>query len=119
MQRLHERFEEEEYRASAARHTPELKKEREHLVYNINVIIENIETMQWHKAKQLADNMAQEIEDVAQPLRQSIMTSIGSGQIGVPEGTSRVEAIRWMRRVSKHISRICNRLNEVATSAGK
>ncbi len=119
MQRLHERFEEEEYRASAARNTPELKVEREQMIANIKSIADNIETMHWHKAKQLANSTALEMEKDAPTLRHSVMANIGSGKISVPEGTARVEAIRWMRRVSKHIARICDRLNDAAVSAGK
>jgi len=119
MQRLHERFEEEEYRASAARNTPELKAEREQMITIIKSVADNIESMQWHKAKQLANSTAQQMEKVAPILRHSVMANIGSGKISVPEGTARVEAIRWMRRVSKHIARICDRLNDAAISAGQ
>jgi len=119
MQRLHERLEEEEYRVVAARKTLELKTEYQLLTETINALIKSIENMAWQQAQQQSNKTVEHMEAAAQALRQSIMAKVGSGEIDVPEGTSRVEAIRWIRRVSRHIARICDRLHEATQAAGK
>ena len=47
------------------------------------------------------------------------MARIGQGELTVPEGTEILEAIRWLRRVSKHIARSCQHMKEAAIAAGK
>lgn len=119
MQRLHERCDEEDYRAAVARGTPELTRLSGLLAETTERVIEAIEQQHWHAAKKCAERTAKTIHEEAGPYRQAVMADIGAGLISVPEGTDRLEAVRWLRRVSKHIARICFHLNEAAVAAGR
>ena len=119
MQRLHERCEEEEDRAITARDSLELSEYSQALVETINGIFTDIETKSWTEASQRAAKTATFIHDQVEPLRESILTKIARDEIGVPEGTLRLEAIRWLKRVSKHIARVTQHYSEAELAAGK
>ena len=119
MQRLHERCEEEEDRAITARESLELSDYSRILVETINGIFNDIETKSWAEATQRATRTAAHIHDQVEPLREAIMAKIARGEINVPEGTLRLEAIRWLKRVSKHIARVMQHYSDAELAAGK
>lgn len=119
MQRLHERCEEEEDRAITARGSAELSDYGRTMVKTINGIFNDIETQSWIEAAERADKTAVYIHDQVEPLRQSILAKIASHEIDVPQGTGRLEAIRWLKRVSKHVARIMQHYGEAVLAAGK
>lgn len=119
MQRLHERCEEEEGRAVTARDSRELSEYSQALVETINGIFTDIETKSWTEASRRAAKTAAYIHDQVEPLRENIMTKIARDEIDVPEGTLRLEAIRWLKRVSKHIARVMQHYSEAELAAGK
>ena len=119
MQRLHERCEEEEDRAITARGSAELSDYGRTMVKTINGIFNDIETQSWIEAAERADKTAVYIHDQVEPLRQSILAKIASHEIDVPQGTGRLEAIRWLKRVSKHVARIMQHYGESVLAAGK
>ena len=119
MQRLHERCEEEEDRAITARGSAELSDYGRTMVKTINGIFNDIETQSWTEAAERADKTAVYIHDQVEPLRQSILAKIASHEIDVPQGTGRLEAIRWLKRVSKHVARIMQHYGEAVLAAGK
>ena len=119
MQRLHERCEEEEDRAITARGSAELSDYGRTMVKTINGIFNDIETQSWTEAAERADKTAVFIHDQVEPLRQSILAKIASHEIDVPQGTGRLEAIRWLKRVSKHVARIMQHYGEAVLAAGK
>jgi phosphate:Na+ symporter len=119
MQRLHERCEEEEDRAITARDSLELSDYSRSLVETINGIFNDIETKSWTDASQRAAKTAAYIHDQVEPLREAIMAKIARDEIHVPEGTVRLEAIRWLKRVSKHIARVMQHYSEAELAAGK
>jgi phosphate:Na+ symporter len=119
MQRLHERCEEEEDRAITARDSLELSDYVRTLVDTINGIFNDIETKSWTEATQRAANTAAYIHDHVEPLRESILTKIASDEIDVQQGTGRLEAIRWLKRVSKHVARVTQHYSEAVLAAGK
>jgi phosphate:Na+ symporter len=41
------------------------------------------------------------------------MEQVAAGSLPVEEGTALLEAMRWLRRVSQHLQRICRHLVEV------
>ena len=47
------------------------------------------------------------------------MAKIASDEIDVPEGTAYLEAIRWLKRVSKHVARILRHHGQAVLAAGK
>ncbi|NNF97551.1 MAG: Na/Pi cotransporter family protein, partial [Halobacteria archaeon] len=119
MQRLHERCEEEEDRASTARGSSELSGYGRTLVETINAIFNDIETKSWTEATQRAAKTAAYIHDQVEPLRESILAKIASNEIDVRQGRGRLEAIRWLERVSKHVARIMQHYSEAVLAAGK
>ncbi len=119
MQRLHERCEEEEDRAITARDSKELSDYGQILVDTINGIFNDIETNRWTDASQRAAKTAACIHDQVEPLRESIMAKIARDEIDVPQGTMQLEAIRWLKRVSKHVARVMQHYSEAVLAAGK
>lgn len=111
LQRLHERCEEDEDRAITARDTPELASECRLLTSTIGEILTDIEKDDWLHAYQTAKNTGEVIHAKVRPYRAEIMAKIASGAVDANIGTSNLEAIRWLRRVSRHITRITQHTN--------
>ena len=106
LQRLHERCEEDEERAVTARDTAELAEECSLLINSIRSIINDIENNNWLQAAENAKAAAAKIHVKVRPYRRSVIAGIANGTFDVYTGTGKLEAIRWLRRVSKHIERI-------------
>ena len=119
MQRLHERCEEEEDRADTARTRQELQAERQVLLVAIGGVIENIEAQNWIEAAHIARQAEMKLEEQEETLRATVMEEIASKQVELHAGTNMLEAIRWLSRVSNHIGRITEHLNESVIAAGK
>jgi phosphate:Na+ symporter len=121
MQRLHERCEEDEDRAVTARQTSELITHHEILTATVSDLIELIKSDKWIEGAHVAEIAALEMNKLVEPLREMIMAKIASNEMDVPDATSRLEAIRWLERVSKHIARITYHFMQalVSVSAGK
>lgn len=106
LQRLYERCEQDEDRAVTARDTPELQTECRLLTVAIKEILSHIEQDDWFHAQEVAQNTGALIHQKVSPFRASVMRRIASDEIDPAIGTSNLEAIRWLRRVSRHITRI-------------
>jgi phosphate:Na+ symporter len=106
LQRLHERCEEDEDRAVTARNTPELSEECRLLTSTIKEIIQDIGDNSWHHAYEIADEAGEIIHKKVRPYRAQVMSRVASGELSVSQGTDNLEAIRWLRRVSRHVTRI-------------
>ena len=119
MQRLHERCEEEEDRAATARTRDELADEREALVAVIVKVIKHIEARNWIDAAHAARQQNIEMQDQEEVLRAAVMKEIANKEIALPAGTNMLEAIRWLSRVSIHIERITDHLNQSVIAAGR
>jgi len=116
MQRLHERCEEDEDRAIAARKTKELSTAVDLFISNITDAINTIESKNWEAAVSSNEEKTSAIFKQLEPLRDSIMTQVAAGKMNVPRATDTVEAIRWLKRVSTHINRITYHLNKATIS---
>ncbi len=119
LQRLHERCEEDEERAITARETEELAEECSLLINSIGSIIIDIEASNWLKAAEKAKDTAAKIHIKVRPYRRSVMAGIAGGTFDVYLGTGKLEAIRWLRRVSKHIERITEHVQLSVLASGK
>ena len=119
LQRLHERCEEEEDRAITARKTIELAEYRNMLIVTIHKIMEHLEKARPGKAAHRAEKTASVIAQQAEVLRANLMNKVASGVLDIPETTEYLEAIRWLRRVSKHIARITFHYNQAVLASGK
>jgi phosphate:Na+ symporter len=106
MQRLHERCEEDVDRAEAAKRTSELAPYLKLAAEKIHAIIEDMENNNWHDAEQRAAEMADALSKQAKGIRDTIMMRVGEGELSVNDGTDRLEAVRWLSRVSMHVLRV-------------
>jgi phosphate:Na+ symporter len=119
LQRVHERCEEDEDRAVTVKGADELATEHQLLVETMNAVLCFVEVNRWDQAAHDANQTAGVIHKIVRPYRERAMAQVGSGQIDVATGTARLEAIRWLRRVSKHINRICYHMNQAILAIGK
>ena len=119
LQRLHERCDEERYRAQAVLDTPQLEDERQLILSAFPKIMDYIHERRWIEAQKCAQHVADLVQEKVGPYRSAVVERIGSGELTVPEGTNQLEAIRWLRRVSKHVARICQHMYQANIAAGK
>ncbi len=119
LRRLHERCEEEEDRSRTARSTEELGEECALLIETVRSVNADIEKNNWLQAAAQAKATADKIHEKVRPYRQTVMAGIASGAFDAVFGRSKLEAIRWLRRVSKHIARITEHVEAAVLAAGK
>ncbi len=105
-QRLHERCEEEEYRARLVQKSPDLHTDQQHLITANNKIISAISSKRFSDAKNYAHSNKKLIIQSMEPYRNMIAEKMAKDEINIPAGTSKLEAARWLIRVSHHIARI-------------
>lgn len=110
MQRLHERCEEEEYRAVVARSSPGLAELSKLFSGTINTVINELHAQNFSGASATAAQTAARIHQDIVPLRDAVMNQIAGVDLDVNQGTGLLEAIRWLDRASNHVSEICQNL---------
>ena len=118
MQRLYERCDEDLDRAVVASTREELTEVETLMDIQIDQIIDALEAAQWEQARSLSEQSYLHIQAMEQPQRERIYQAVASGEIGFPYATQCAEALRWMTRVSQHISRICYYLARARRPAG-
>ena len=110
MQRLHARCDEDLERAVIASHRPELVDARRVLDEQIDLVIDAVE----RRDLPLAGEIARQTWDSAQAMeekgRDSIYRAVARDAFDIRYATECAEALRWLTRVSRHISRICHYL---------
>ncbi len=111
LQRLHERCDEEEYRAFAAKNDVDLTAFVKQFILVVEKIIGNIEKQRWHGNAQLGSDANTIMLAQLTPVRDDVMSNIAAGNVTVPQATEKVEAIRWLKRVSYHVNRITHHLD--------
>ncbi len=118
LQRLHERCEEDEDRAMTVTGRAGLLSERDLLVETVKKVTSSIIDSNWPKAAADSQHTSSQLHKRVKPYRSEVMSSIASGEIDVNTGTQRLEAIRWLRRVGKHIARITMHFEKSILAAG-
>lgn len=119
LQRLHERCDEEEARAATIRNSVKFAEERDVLITSIKEISDALKTGSWHQGTRLALMTKNMLYKRLRPYRTVIMAEIARGEIGVPTGTDYLEGVRWLKRVTWHITRITRHFEEALLAAGK
>lgn len=119
MQRLHERCEEEEDRAVTLKTAEHFTKERDSIIVAIKSIISAMESKQWHKMYKRSYKTKNTLYKKLKPYRKMIVAKIARGEIDVEEGTDYLEGIRWLKRVSFHLSRISYHYEQALLASGK
>lgn len=119
LQRLHERCEEEEDRIICAKNIIELKDILNQFHTNILSTILVQKTNNWNQLIKNSEELTTDIEKIRQQYREDIANKIATGELDVPDGSDRLEAIRWINRVSIHIYRINYYIHKAILSSGK
>ncbi|ESA34187.1 na pi-cotransporter family protein [Leptolyngbya sp. Heron Island J] len=119
LQRIHERCEEDEDRAKTAQATLELMAEKNLLIDSIQKIMMLVQAGRWQAAADQARTTSSQIHHKVEPYRATTITQAAVGQIDVLTSTERLEAIRWLRRVSKHIRRITDHMSQAVLAVGQ
>jgi phosphate:Na+ symporter len=119
MQRLHERCEEEEYRAITARTSPGLAELSVLLSKSIDSIISDLHAQNFRGAVTTATETAARVHQEIIPLREQVMNQIAGIDLDVSRGTGLLEAIRWLDRASNHINEICINLENGVMLGGQ
>lgn len=106
MQRLHERVDEEPERPHAVDDTTELRA----LASGLSRAVEGVRAaLRQRKLNSVIDAVAQtseRFEAATDEVRVTILSEVAADRLSVSEGTRRLEAFRWLRRVSYHLWRI-------------
>ncbi len=119
VQRLHERCEEEEYRARLVQNSPELQNEHTHLITCNLKIITAFSAKKFFDARKYARKNEKHIVKYMEPYRNMITEKMAKDEINVPSGTSKLEADRWLIRVSHHIARITFHMEKAVLNTAK
>lgn len=119
MQRLYERCEEEEDRAVTLKTAKHFIKERDSLIMAIKSIITAMKSKQWHQMYKRSFKTKNTLHKRLKPYRKMIVEKIARGEINVEKGTDYLESIRWLQRVSSHLSRISYHYEQALLASGK
>jgi len=118
-QRLHERCEEEEYRAILVQQSPDFNTEAKHLITTNNDIIDAITSKRFSDAKKVAKTNEQNIRKSMIPYRDLIAEKMANDEFTIPSGTKKLESARWLIRVTHHISRITYHMEKAVLYTAK
>ncbi|WP_432474126.1 Na/Pi cotransporter family protein [Amphritea sp. HPY] len=118
LQRLHERCEEESDRAITASTARPLESMCQLLSATVSGVDQDISSGRWMDAYLRANRCRIRIEEDSSQCRDQVTQAIADSQIDVPQGTDMLEAIRWTRRVSRHLARINYNLNKAVLASG-
>ncbi len=119
LQRLHERCEEDEDRGITATKTPSLSEQCALLVDSNQAVRAAMARNAWREAARTARTTQDAIHEQVRPYRAEVVQQIASGAAAVPAGTASLEALRWLRRVSKHVARVTDYLGQAVAAAGR
>ena len=119
MQRLHERCDEDLERAIIASHRSELVDAKQVLDEHIDTIIDAVEARRSELAAEIAPLTHARTREMETAGRDRIYQSVARDLLNVRYATECAEALRWLTRVSRHISRICHYLNQGMPESGK
>jgi phosphate:Na+ symporter len=114
LQRLHERCEEEQDRLRTAATSASLELERRQLLASLEDLPMLVQQGCWAQAHSVTQACAQVLHRRVVPYREEVLAAVARGELDVDAGTARLEAIRWLRRVSQHLERACYHLGAVA-----
>lgn len=119
LQRLHERCEEESDRAEASKQFPTLLKSSQRMAQDIETFREMILQEKWRQTIPLSKALSQFICRDVETYRSEMVEQMGQGKISAEQCWDSLEAIRWMQRVSHHLTRLSSHLQQMLLSSGK
>ncbi|MGR8918137.1 MAG: Na/Pi cotransporter family protein [Gammaproteobacteria bacterium] len=119
LQRLHERLDEEPERAQTVCSAPDFDGHREAFLDANRRLLELVEAGQWAEAKTVSAEASEAIHQLVKPLRAATSDAIARQALTVEGGTDRFAAVRWLRRVGRHVARVSYHLEQAAVAAGR
>jgi phosphate:Na+ symporter len=105
LQRLHERCDEEPERGLRLSHTDVLAQPTAAFLDSMKLVRKSLDSPGESGATEAIREVAEGLRSSASQLRSQIMSEVAQGRLDVPEGTSSLESLRWLRRVSYHVWR--------------
>ena len=119
LQRLHERLEEEPLRIRTVRASAELAPERKALIETAQAVERAFAEGRLDAAAARGRVLNEQVQLRVAPYRDATAAAMARHEISLDTGTARLEAVRWLRRVSRHVARITYHLENAAAAAGK
>ena len=119
LQRLHERLDEEPERAQTVLKARDFDGHREAFVDANRRLLGLIEAARWAEARVSSAEAAEAVRKLVKPLRAATSEAVAAQALSVDSGTDRFEAVRWLRRVSRHLARVSFHLERAALAAGR
>lgn len=107
LQRLYERCEKEPERALNLAGTAALSLQAEHVSATIAKARADMDAGDFADAEHVMQAAAEQLRAKAGDLRAQIMAEVAAGRLDVPDGTRLLESVRWLRRVTYHVWRVC------------
>lgn len=105
--RLHERCDQDAYRAQALHNSLILDPVRIDVENSINTVIHFMEKGEWDHAADRAQQVYDWFNNQDEDLRHAFMMEVAKGNLTAKEGTFFLEGVRWIHRILMHIARIC------------
>jgi phosphate:Na+ symporter len=118
-QRFYERCTEEAYRAKLLKSIPDLCNKHQMLIKNNRKIITALHEKNFSKARKHALKNEKEMKKFMKCYREMTVEEMVSDKIGQKTVTNKFEAVRWVVRVSHHISRICYHMEQSILETAK
>ena len=79
--------------------------ERQKLLAALEQLPGLVQQDSWAQASALVSACAQAVQRRDGSYRQEVLAAVARGELDVDAGTARLEAIRWLQRVSQHLGR--------------
>lgn len=117
LSRLQERCEDDVERINIASSDRSLANYSDMLAKSIDKTIDAMRNEQWEQACQQIADMTACLRVEEPEIRERMIQQVACGQANVPEGVDRLEAIRSLRRISQHMSRIVFYAGKLASAA--
>lgn len=111
LQRLHERCDEDAIRGLRALDSKETKEACIKFINSLDSIRNLLHKKQWEEALKTSEELFVWIKEEDDLMRERVILNTANGIIDTYMATEIFETIRWMRRVSRHISHIIKYLN--------
>ncbi len=119
LQRLHERLDEEPLRAQTVRAVDDLRAERDAFIAANGELTAQLAAGRPDQAQATSAAVSTLIHERVAPFRDLTAAAMAARTLGVEEGTGRLEAVRWLRRVGRHVARAAQHLATAAQAAGR
>jgi len=110
IQRLHDRCSENLSRINMLKSIEYAQPDRLKICDTFDAMIHDLENNDWLAAAERANDLAAHISDRINALRHIIMEDVADNRISVAAGTTSLDAVRWLDRVSAHVARLSHHL---------